>query len=684
MADRSRFRIANVAAWLLPCAVLLLSACLWIRYSGVHSGSGANGGSNTADANTEKKTAPRDDARTRRGAPHVVDLADAPFPEARARIEAAGARVLGTVDRCSLLVEADEDALAELARTDVATNAVAWGPKMKISERLAEILASGAEKVNITLVPLASDDVPRLETFLQSCGGRLLAGRQGGGRVRATLPCTAVARLAERSDVLWMEPFVAPRLFNDIAADVIGVREVWNSHGLTGRGQIIVTADSGLDTGDPETMIADFANQVCAIRPVHEGSCLTADKIGHGTHTAGSMVGNGALSDGQIRGIAYEARLWVWGGCSSDLSADDGDIYIPNEMTQLFAPDPEHFPSFISSHSWGGSINVYSSESVAIDTYLWNHPEVLAVFAAGNFGSGAKTICEQAAAKNVLAVGAVQNGRVGTYRHPSGNPAMIASYSSRGPMPDGRIKPEICAPGSGILSTRTTMLSKTDLGYGAYSNTNYTFMCGTSMATPLVAGAAALVRQWLVERRGYAFLPPTAALMKAILVGGARDMSAEPSASCGGAAPNNVQGWGRIDLEETLYPSNRSVRLVDSIPFAQGETFMYRVATTNAAPMEVQLAWTDYPGTAWSKQKLVNDLDLSVSNETTAVVWHGNGVEGGDRTNNVESVRIALAQPAVYTVRVTGHYVPHDHTEGGAAALYIRGAFRDGLTITIR
>ena len=139
-------------------------------------------------------------------------------------------------------------------------------------------------------------------------------------------------------------------------------------------------------------------------------------------------------------------------------------------------------------------------------------------------------------------------------------------------------------------------------------------------------------------------------------------------------------------MEETLFPSNRSVRLVDRIPFAQGSAYTYRVATTNAAPLDVQLVWTDYPGVESDDETpvLVNDLDLSVSNETTGVVWWGNGVTGGDRTNNVEGVRIALAPAAVYTVRVAGHDVSHDYTKGGAAALYLRGAFREGLTITIR
>ena len=309
------------------------------------------------------------------------------------------------------------------------------------------------------------------------------------------------------------------------------------------------------------------------------------------------------------------------------------------------------------------------------------------MFAAGN--QGQYMISSEAAAKNVLAVGATENYRPRTpYGAYADNRSQVFSQSSRGPMYDGRIKPDICAPGTMILSTRATQVAYTNaVGWMSYAaNSNYTYMGGTSMATPLVAGAAALVRQWLVERRGYAFRPPTGALMKAILLGGAHDMSADAGAECGGAAPNGVQGWGRINLEETLYPSNRAVRLVDRIPFAQGSAYTYRVATTNAAPLDVQLVWTDYPGPETDDEDLalVNDLDLSVSNETTGVVWWGNGVTGGDRTNNVEGIRIAIAEPAVYTVRVTGHDVSHDHTEGGAAALYLRGMFREGLTITFR
>ena len=556
----------------------------------------------------------------------------------------------------------------------------------KMSKRLAALLAANPSTVEVTISPVATTNLQALAAFVQAEGGTVLFNSPSHGRLlRVRVSPSIVARLMERDDVRRLEPFVRPHLLNDVAAGIIGTREVWNTHGLTGRGQLITTADSGLDTGDPATVMADFLGRVRAIQPLV--GCLTKDKFGHGTHTAGLLAGNGALSSGQFKGSAYEADLWVWAVVRTNGSIDAldyGALFETGDTTQ---------PAYIHSASLGSVAHAYTSESREIDEWLWEHPEVLAVFAAGNgwrtsgnaFIRAVDAITSEAAAKNVLAVGATESYRpaLGTN---SDNPSHMFYQSSRGPMYDGRIKPDICAPGTYILSTVSSQAS-VDLGWGTYSaNAHYTYNGGTSMATPLVAGAAALVRQWLVERRGYAFLPPTAALMKAILLGGAHDMSTDAGTNCGGPAPNGVQGWGRISLEETLFPSNRSVRLVDRIPFAQGETYAYRVATTNAAPLDVQLVWTDYPGVESDDETpvLVNDLDLSVSNETTGVVWWGNGVIGGDRTNNVEGVRIASAAPAVYTVRVTGHAVPHGYTEGGAAALYLRGAFREGLTITFR
>ena len=582
--------------------------------------------------------------------------------------------------------------------TVASTNGVGRLPKAdrlpkKMSKRLEEMLAANPSTVDVTISPISATNLSALAAFVQAEGGTILSNTPSRGRLlRARVSPALVKRLMARDDVRRLEPFVRPRLLNDVATGIIGVREVWDTHGLTGRGQLVSISDSGLDTGDPSTVMTDFFGRVRAIQPTDE-MCLARDIFGHGTHTAGSLAGNGALSSGTYKGVAYEADIWAWAcviGADEAPKTEKGTITFPS-YGSVFSTGNKAQPAYIHSASWGGGdtngyTSVYAADSVEIDEWLWENPDVLVVFAAGNDGPLNHRICVQAGAKNVLAVGATESYRPDTlYATHADNPSQMFYQSSRGPMYDGRIKPDICAPGTYILSTVSSQASA-DLGWGTYSaNSHYTYCGGTSMATPLVAGAAALVRQWLVEQRGYAFLPPTAALMKAILLGGAHDMNADAGTNCGGPAPNGVQGWGRIALEETLFPSNRSVRLVDRIPFAQGETYAYRLATTNVAPLDVQLVWTDCPGVESDDEiVLVNDLDLSVSNETTGVVWWGNGVTGGDRTNNVEGVRIASAAPAVYTVRVMGHAVPHDHTEGGAAALYLRGAFREGLTITLR
>ena len=606
---------------------------------------------------------------TVRGTKPYVLTCEGHFNKAlRRAAEALGVKTVEVLSRNSLLVEADSATVARVRASGKFSVEREFLPSDKIAPALADRIAGGAEAVEVAVVTLSADDHRRVQGRVVSRGGEILTGCFNEGTTfRARMPASLVSELASFGDVRWMEVFVRPQILNDRAIEpaAMNVSNAWVNLSLSGAGQSLSTSDSGIDLTH-----LDLASQVLAHKVV-EG-CADYDANGHGTHTAGSIAGDGTCSTNQIRGSAWGAKLYAW-FCGKD---NDNGIYTPTTKAELFRGDKEGegeaWDVYIHSASWGSAKNgEYDAECADLDKYVWENSEFLPVFAAGNEGPGTRTISSPAAAKNVLTVGATQNlRREGGGKLDNGDPTQTAEFSSRGPCKDGRTKPDIAAPGVGVLSTRAY---NQKYSYGEYAaNTNYAYDTGTSMATPLTAGAVALVRQWLMKRTDE-FADedgkrPTAALMKAIVTGGAKDA----------AQPSNDQGWGRIDVMETLAPSNRAVKLIDRIPFADGEDFTWVVETTNDAPFDVQLAWIDFPGAASTSQsvpKLVNDLDLTVQSFDEGTIHYGNGGDSADTLNTLESVRIKKAATTRYYVTVSCPTVFADYTEGGAAALYIRGAF---------
>jgi subtilisin family serine protease len=446
--------------------------------------------------------------------------------------------------------------------------AVRWVGLYRSAYKIAPALATGshsagslaaAESQELVLQTFPGESPANLEHWLQQQGVTIneISDTPIGVIARVLVPATFVEKLSLNPAISWIESYVEPQINNVEARRVMGVESVWQSAGLPetglyGSGQIVAVSDSGLSVQG--NLNNDFAGRLIrAYSPAemapHSSACRSkadwTDLNGHGTHVAGSILGNGRNSGSDptahqysdsYAGIAPEARL-VFMALNHD--GDRGFHCVPSNGNYI-AFGYEN-GARISSNSWGAETNgIYTYLESVIDDYLWRHPDYLVLFAAGNHGPSAHTISSGATAKNVLTVGASENYRP-DFGGLSDNPDSLAQFSSRGPTEDGRVKPDLVAPGTFILSTRAEYAS--DHSFWESFNAYYAYMGGTSMATPLTAGSAALVREWLTALRGIS--EPSAALMKALLINGTVPLT-------NAATPNMESGWGRVDLKNTL------------------------------------------------------------------------------------------------------------------------------------
>jgi hypothetical protein len=245
----------------------------------------------------------------------------------------------------------------------------------------------------------------------------------------------------------------------------------------------------------------------------------------------------------------------------------------------------------------------------------------------------------------------------------SDNPNGLAAFSSRGPTNDGRIKPEIVAPGTNVISARSHFPSAR---YPFNYDSNYAYDSGTSMATPMISGMAALTRQWLADYRVTS--APSSALLRALLLNGATDIGpgqygASGIAEIGPAWPNNAEGWGRASFAATVgLDSDRSVWFAEGAGLRTLDTAEYHLQVAAGQPLHVTLSWTDYPGTPLSAKALVDNLDLEVVLPDGVTTLHGNSaadlpllcqdINGADTCNTNESVLVEAPVSGVYTLRV--------------------------------
>lgn len=607
----------------------------------------------------------------------------------RERLAGQNVTIVRPVPQDAFVVELKETNLGALEALPFVHWVGKYLPEHKTHANLQALQQQAEDRrVRITALLSAKAD-PRETAILQRCfafltkytktsAGKILEGEISTKRLQA---------LSESKAVLWIEPAPKPKLFDALAAQIIGGEGAEETGiathdlGFDGEGVTVAVADSGLNFGVAEDMHPDLAGRVDAF--FHYGNLEDAsDEHSHGTHVTGIIAGDGAAGEVDENGYLYGLGIAPKSHIVAQRIFDGlGGYEAPSSMAEL-TTDAVRAGAEIGSNSWGedtqGRYDVFCMEFDALvrdaDPETPGDQPYILEFSAGNAGPNERTIGSPAIAKNVIATGASQNERYDflVYAGMEG----IADFSSRGPCEDGRIKPDVSAPGTWIASLQSAAAG--DENAWMPISPLYMYQGGTSQAGPQVSGAAAVFVQYYRELFGGK--TPSPALVKAALINSAVDMDNSLSPSEGGTTfvPNNDEGWGRIDLTELIGAAREYDFTDQSSLLRTGQTFEKRlVLASGDLPLKVTLAYTDVPGFPPAIPALVNDLDLEVISPS-GTVYRGNqfldgesvpNAPGFDSVNNVEGVHVEFPESGEYTVRVIGRKVIEDSRRDTAGVI---------------
>ena len=597
-SDRSAHRAASAPppsrraparAWL---AAILAAACA-LAPGAAPAAADAGGEVRLRAATLRPGSLPRDAAPSADGL-WIVRFDRAPGRAEREALAGAGAEVLGYLPDDAYLVRlapGGEAALDGVAGMD-------WRTPLRPEWKLAPELAREAGGAILDLELILAPGAPLADLVARARDLGASPRRTGGPPDRPRLWLQAapglLPALAGLPHLIWLErvPPITGR--NDdikwICQSGVPVETpVWD-RGIHGEAEVLGHVDSRFDWGscwfaDPEGDPIGPDHRKIVFKG--EAAPVPGANLTHGTHTAGTLVGNGyqagAGADTTLRALAYRARL-----ASSNYQQGDYDLYADLALHHAAG-------ARIHSNSWGqDGQTAYTALCQIIDAYSHDVEDDLVVFACTNM----ITLQSPENAKNVLAVGASLAGPYFNQQYRGGE----------GPTIDGRRKPEIYAPGYMINS--------------AYADQpcNQISKSGCSMACPAVVSAGALARQYF--REGWYptgapvpsdALVPSGALLRAVLLNATLPMDSLPD-----GYPNDLEGWGRLVLDESLHFAGEArglwvhdVRNAQGLETGEWVTYVLPVEAGDEV-LEITLAFTDPPGEVAAAEPVVNDLDLRV------------------------------------------------------------------------
>jgi subtilisin-like proprotein convertase family protein len=633
----------------------------------------------------------------------VVRFRNAPGWLERGKLETAGARVVVPLPDQAYLVDVPPGRAVALSRVAGVEWAVPYLAQDKVAPEIEQASRSGSDDEIAVVLHLFPDADPKAVAAELAGAGVRVAGAGRGGRFgRITVLAKSedlrgrLTGLAERNDVFWIGQRHRRTLANDKSIWVGqsglsgGMTTPIFNRGIFGTGQVAAVLDTGLDAdmcyfrdfalGLPQTNVGGGTTVDPSHRKVLAVDFLHAaedpadpadwDTQGHGSHVAGTLAGDdGAhpLVHDAGDGMAPGAKLVIQdAGYAPDACGDLPGIGCPvTDLNPVFQQAYDQ-GARVHSNSWndnetGAVQNVYSDASADVDEFMWSHPDFLIVFACGNNAlGGTGTIGSPSTAKNGMATG-------GTF--PGTGADVLSDISAWGPTDDGRIKPDVVFPGASIQSARSD-------GNVTTNNCETQGYTGTSMTAPGVSGMALLTREYFINGWYPTGAPvpangftPTSALLKAMLVNSAVSIQVDAEGHPI-TIPSDEQGWGRVLLDNALYFSGdaRGLWVTDDAgdfvsPADAPVIFQLQMQDTGE-PLEVTLAWTDYPSTPAATTHLVNDLDLRVDGPSGGFwgnhFFQGVSKVGGapDRLNNLEQVLIADPAPGVYSIQISPHAIP--------------------------
>jgi len=487
-----------------------------------------------------------------------------------------------------------------------------FSAKEKIAPAL---LLEQREQVIVRLFLVANADLQQLRCDIENVGGVYLSYDVLLGAVCCTIPSAHLLDLARLNEVLWVHPLPPQRKIQDKAgklmSDVPLVQHEGNATGLdlTGRGVRIGIWD---ETIDPHPDLIDKVS-------VQERKLQST---GHGTHVTGIILGAGFLNE-EARGMSPQARAWSYNFKFEESEPDEWD-----KMQEAY----KKYHISLTNNSYGVAYEkddcsdyeqmVYDLDA-PFDLLAQRYPYLTHVFAAGNERNNAS--CHHkfnngygsspSRGKNLIYVGAITADK------------RMTSFSSWGPMDDGRLIPTVVAHGARVLSTD--------------QSAGYVRLSGTSMACPAVTGQLALVTEYYARLHNNA--TPRSDLLRALVANTAEDM--EPQ------GPDYATGYGVVNAAKMVEALGKQQYVLGDFS-AQGEQKEYEIYVPDGtARIRVMLVWNDAVSLrphAWGQKALVNDLDLTVKNgEDTFLPWILDpknparaAKRGEDHLNTIEQVTI--------------------------------------------